>query len=732
MDSCAPQLMRCRPSRLPLDRMLRPLFLARPLARPLRLPPCPLHLLPCPFWLPPRRALFQNARLPKSPFKEETSSEAHEYSIGPEVFAFKVVDLTVALNSPSSGARAKYAARRVDPGAGKEAGRSAEERPEKSEERSEERPEKLEDRPEGRPEKFEDRPDERPEKSPEAKWPWKRFNVIDYVYRNATNYPFLQQTPQQVFDQYPKTNSARLARHKTRPRKTKMLVSDFIEDSLYNPHYGYFSKEVEIFHNEKPFDYSNIEDTDQFMLAWEAAYLRYDRHPGPADSAVPPTATSQRPADSRLVPNPVHLPARATPTPATPVPLHARGAVPSSQSHKASKTPPKKPKMARYAQQILSQDHAAVPFPKNRKSTQLWHTPTELFLPHYGEALARYILVNYKLNHYPYQDLVIYEMGGGNGTLMCNILNHIQKHEPDIYARTQYKIIEISSQLALKQYSQALQRKLVTNGLDSTKLQIINKSIFKWDTTVDSHCYFIALEVFDNFAHDLVRYDNATGIPHEGHVLVDGKGDFYQFFTPQLSHYTNALLRMREHGHYPVLPRLDTLHGQWQRLKSIIPFVTNKDAIHPLLHSSTKLHWANKLNPLKDNLSRGEFIPTRLLHFFQVLKHRFPNHSLISSDFHSLPNTMPGYYNAPVVQTVIQDRMVDVSTYMCHQGYFDIMFPTDFNLASDLYRLSTNKHPKVELHREFLEQWADIDAIATRKGEHPMLDFYKNVSFMTS
>ncbi len=30
------------------------------------------------------------------------------------------------------------------------------------------------------------------------------------------------------------------------PRRVKMLVRDFIEDSLYNPNYGYFSKQVNI------------------------------------------------------------------------------------------------------------------------------------------------------------------------------------------------------------------------------------------------------------------------------------------------------------------------------------------------------------------------------------------------------------------------------------------------------------------------------------------------------
>ena len=49
---------------------------------------------------------------------------------------------------------------------------------------------------------------------------------------------------------------------------------------------------------------------------------------------------------------------------------------------------------------------------------------------------------------HPYHDLVIYEMGAGNGTLMLNVLDHIRDIYPDVYERTKYKIIEVSSALA--------------------------------------------------------------------------------------------------------------------------------------------------------------------------------------------------------------------------------------------------------------------------------------------
>lgn len=40
------------------------------------------------------------------------------------------------------------------------------------------------------------------------------------------------------------------------------------------------------------------------------------------------------------------------------------------------------------------------------------------------------------MNRYPYHDLIIYEMGAGNGTLMANILDYIEEAHPDVYERT--------------------------------------------------------------------------------------------------------------------------------------------------------------------------------------------------------------------------------------------------------------------------------------------------------
>jgi hypothetical protein len=125
--------------------------------------------------------------------------------------------------------------------------------------------------------------------------------------------------------------------------------------------------------------------------------------------------------------------------------------------------------------------------------------------------------------------------------------------------------------------------------------------------------------------------------------------------------------------------------------------------------------------------------------------------------------------------------MVPCSTYLVQPGYFDIFFPTDFELLRDMYRFVMSTPPsrdlephggrpsplgttasslrlgssffssassrstsnsnfpradgergraKVFTHKEFMEMYADVQATTLRNGENPMLDFYQNVKFL--
>ncbi|VEU21275.1 DEKNAAC102283 [Brettanomyces naardenensis] len=475
--------------------------------------------------------------------------------------------------------------------------------------------------------------------------PKSHSNLVKYVFEQGGVESLDWSTNKSQFDRYPTTDSGKLMKRKKRPKGVRLLSADFIEDSLYNPTYGYFSREVVIFQPDKPFNYQELKGRDDFMEHWLKAYEKYDK---------------ERVASL-------------------------------SQGTKGGKTKPMS------AGKITGQPNTQLEKP----SLQLWHTPTELFQPYYGEALAKYILVNYKLNQYPYNDLIIYEVGAGNGTLMLNILDFLEKNEPEVYKRTKYKIIEISSKLFNKQNSR------LTRHLD--KVEVINKSIFDWDTPVNEPCFFIALEVFDNFAHDVVRYDINTNRPYQGYVVIDEHNDFKEFYSPELDTWTAHFLNSRELSATPI---------------SSIPE-------HPINQFSAVKKLKNAFDPLRNGLTDPEYVPTRLVKLFEILKAYFPNHQLLASDFSTLDKAIKGY-NAPVVQTMYQDNMVNVDSYMCDQGYFDIMFPTDFNVINSLYTQIVGKISNTCSHEDFLKVWGDVDATTTKSGENPMLELYSNASFIYS
>ncbi|KAH8553709.1 S-adenosyl-L-methionine-dependent methyltransferase [Umbelopsis sp. PMI_123] len=422
------------------------------------------------------------------------------------------------------------------------------------------------------------------------------------------------------YENYRRTTAKDIAPLTELPTRTKMLVRDFIDNSLYNPNYGYFSKQAVIFSPEQDFDFSQIRDHLHFMNLIAKKYKEIE---GDVDEV-------------------------------------------------------------------------------DEVARQVWHTPTELFKPWYGYAIAKYLVTEYKLNLYPNKDLIIFEMGAGNGTLMLNILDYIQKYEPSVYKRTRYNIIEISQKLAERQYQR--------QGAEHRHhcVEIINKSIFDWDVDVEDDCFFVGMEVIDNFAHDLIRYDTETMQPYQALVSVDDEGNYNEIYEPVGSDPLIArYLQLRKSTMYrtPVLN-----HHLLQRIINMFPFTPN--------------------------LSAPEFIPTKLLLLLETLNKRFPKHRLVLSDFSSLPNAVEGV-DAPVVQTRYKGSMVPCSTYMVQPGWFDIFFPTNWELLRDMYlsicrgsRAGNDKTVKVLTHKDFCQRYSEIERTKTRSGENPMLMYYENVKML--
>ncbi|GAA6022723.1 hypothetical protein JCM10207_008078 [Rhodosporidiobolus poonsookiae] len=561
-----------------------------------------------------------------------------------------------------------------------------------------------------------------------------RFNYLP----GTASSPFDPSPPDPELSSHRLVTAADLVRLREPPKRVRLLARDFIDDSLYNPNYGYFSTRVEIF------------DPDRAAGSGPRGQGKGKKAAAVDDEArsaegfnfpsFPSTAAFEEEVARRYMV------------------FEGRG---SGHEEEAERT-----------------------------GRQVWHTPTELFKPWYGRALARYLASSYLSpslsssaspstpSHgpsYPYDDLIIYEIGAGNGTLMGDILDYLAAHEPEVYARTKYRIIEISPRLKGMQEQRARGGRPRASGKPGAasaggddphkeleevkrrghqgKVEVIGKSIFEWDRVVEEPCFFIAMEVLDNLSHDVIRYTTDTHTPLQCTVAVDSSGDYTELFSP----VSDPLLR------------------RYLSLRSRLPSFSSRPspALNPILHRFPALRQAWTALPFAPNLSQPEFIPTRQLQLLEILRDKFPRHRVVMSDFDELPDAVHGV-NGPVVQTRYQGETVPCTTYLVQPGFFDIFFPTDFRTMAELYALvmsrpspspssapdsaalpssanrpspslapdffsprsGKNSSQKRELevvdHAAFLEKWAEVEQTRTGDGTNPLLDSYANAKFVLS
>jgi len=127
--------------------------------------------------------------------------------------------------------------------------------------------------------------------------------------------------------------------------------------------------------------------------------------------------------------------------------------------------------------------------------------------------------------------LIIYEIGAGNGTLMADILDFLALEAPEVYARTKYRIIEISDRLVGKQKGSVaggwreggggmsegeMGKEKARRRGHGDRVEVIGKSIFEWDRVVHEPCFFIAMEVLVSLSHiSLSHHRSRPPLTHE-------------------------------------------------------------------------------------------------------------------------------------------------------------------------------------------------------------------------
>ena len=89
---------------------------------------------------------------------------------------------------------------------------------------------------------------------------------------------FFDEAPDPEHATYTRVTSNDLERHAKPPTRVKMLVRDFIEDSLYNPHYGYFPQQATIFTSAgDPIDFRAMRDSAEFQNEVARRYSTYGK-----------------------------------------------------------------------------------------------------------------------------------------------------------------------------------------------------------------------------------------------------------------------------------------------------------------------------------------------------------------------------------------------------------------------------------------------------------------------
>lgn len=158
---------------------------------------------------------------------------------------------------------------------------------------------------------------------------------------------------------------------------------------------------------------------------------------------------------------------------------------------------------------------------------------------------------------------------------------------------------------------------------------------------------------------------------------------------------------------------------------------------HPLQHhpfASTSLLWHKMQHFLKPSLhsqeylryTYPEFIPTKLFQLMEILNTYFPGHRLILTDYDSLQHTIEGM-NAPLVQTMFRGSMMPCHHYLMPPGWFDMVFPTNFDVLKDMYlytcratKAGNEKKIKSVKYDDFMERYGDVENSKSNKKGAPM------------
>jgi len=375
-----------------------------------------------------------------------------------------------------------------------------------------------------------------------------------------------------------------------------------------------------------------------------------------------------------------------------------------------------------------------------------WLTPVEMFSPHYARAVLRHVLEDGAAHRNARGGLTVFEVGPGNGTHAVDFLDALRQGARDVYARSEYTLVEISGELAARQRERlARAGHLAPAGGPPGVARIVEASCVAWPAAregmrTDEAAWVLGFEVLDNLEHDRAK------VPWRG---TDGTWDAGKARQAEVVRASDAGervvwrpladARVREAAELFV----DYIAGTGGSVERAVEYWGGFDA----QVSEGALGWLERtMSRLTGGSGRRRpyetryddvFLPTGALAFLASVRAAVPRARFVLADFHSLPDAIEGGFpmNAPVVQRTGRDgtaQALPSLVSIADPGTCDIFFPTDFGFLAHILGAG-GVDARVVPQVAFLAANMPPDSVArttTRDGYNPALEDFRNASVL--
>jgi hypothetical protein len=380
-----------------------------------------------------------------------------------------------------------------------------------------------------------------------------------------------------------------------------------------------------------------------------------------------------------------------------------------------------------------------------------WLTPAELFSPHFGAALAAFILRHHAAHAPPDSPLHIVEVGAGRGTLARDVLDAVAAADEGLYSRTRYATLDVSPALA-EQAAAAVRgaghcgdrvfTQTLGDACEAGAWAAVARALSS-DSGGSSHHppspYLLLCEALDNLPHDkAVRV--APG---------EGGGGLSSTWAQAMVAWGGL------EGDGP--PPVEVLTPLADPVVATCLAAALEEEEEEEEGGGGRARPASLLARLADfALGNGGdrtpasaasclFLPTGAARLLESAAAAFPAHTLVAFDFDALPTTgRPACWGAPIVSGPPSpgQAAIDYPDPLAPPfGTADIFFPTHFGLLARLARrvggpdasdaLATTTTTTVTKAAAFLRAHVPPGALAattTASGWNPMLDDFANTS----